>query len=35
MEAIKNAGHDGKISIALDVAASEFYDSKTGNYNMS
>jgi enolase len=35
MEAIQKSGHSGKIDIALDVAASEFYDSKTGNYNMS
>ena len=35
MEAIHKSGHFGKIDIALDVAASEFYDSKTGNYNMS
>jgi enolase len=35
MEAIKNAGHEGKIDIAIDVAASEFYDPKTKNYNMS
>ena len=26
MEAIHNSGHDGKIDIGLDVAASEFYD---------
>lgn len=35
MEAIHKAGHEGKIDIGLDVAASEFYDSKTGKYNMS
>ncbi len=35
MEAIKSAGHDGKIDIALDVAASEFFDGKTGKYNLS
>lgn len=35
MEAIKNSGHEGKIDIAVDVAASEFYDAKTKNYNMS
>lgn len=34
-EAIKNAGHEGKIDIGLDVAASEFYDAKSKNYNMS
>jgi len=35
MEAIKNAGHEGKIDIALDAAASEFYDGATKKYNMS
>ena len=35
LEAIQKAGHSGKIDIALDVAASEFYDSKTGKYNLS
>lgn len=35
MEAIRDAGHEGKIDIGLDVAASEFYDSKTHKYNMS
>jgi enolase len=35
MEAIQKSGHAGKIDIALDVAASEFFDSKTGNYNLS
>ena len=35
MEAIQKAGHSGKIDIGLDVAASEFFDSKTGNYNLS
>lgn len=35
MEAIQMSGHSGKLDIALDVAASEFYDAKTGNYNMS
>lgn len=34
-EAINNAGHTGKIDIALDVAASEFYDSKAKTYNLS
>jgi len=32
MAAIKNAGHDGKIKIAMDVAASEFY--KDGKYDL-
>lgn len=35
MEAIKSAGHEGKIEIALDVAASEFYDAKAKTYNLS
>lgn len=35
MEAIQKSGHAGKIDIALDVAASEFLDPKTGNYNLS
>ncbi len=35
MEAIQKSGHSGKIDIALDVAASEFFDSKTGKYNLS
>jgi len=35
MEAIASAGHTGKIDISLDAAASEFFDQKTGNYNMS
>lgn len=35
LEAIRTAGHEGKIDIAIDVAASEFYDEKTKTYNMS
>lgn len=35
MEAIQMSGHAGKIDIALDVAASEFFDAKTGKYNLS
>jgi enolase len=34
-EAIKNSGHEGRIQIGLDVAASEFYDAKTNSYNLS
>lgn len=34
MEAIKYAGHEGKIDVGLDVAASEFFDSKNKTYNM-
>lgn len=33
MEAIKNAGHEGKIKLAIDAAASEFY--KEGKYVLS
>lgn len=35
MEAIKNSGHEGRIEIGLDVAASEFYDKATNTYNLS
>ena len=35
MEAIKNSGHEGRIDIGLDVAASEFYDAETNTYNLS
>lgn len=35
MEAIKNSGHEGRIDIGLDVAASEFYDAKANTYNLS
>lgn len=34
-EAIKNSGHEGRIDIGLDVAASEFYDSKANKYNLT
>ncbi len=34
MEAIEKAGHQGKINIALDVAASEFYNQETKIYDM-
>ncbi|HIJ02568.1 phosphopyruvate hydratase [Candidatus Woesearchaeota archaeon] len=33
-EAIKKAGYKNKIKIAMDCAASEFYDPATGNYVM-
>lgn len=33
-EAISESGNEGKIGIAMDVAASEFYDSKTGKYDL-
>ena len=35
MEAIELAGHTGKIDLGTDIAASEFYDSKTNTYNLS
>lgn len=34
VEAIKKAGYNGKIKIAIDSAASEFYDEATGCYVM-
>ena len=34
MEAIKEAGYSGKIKLALDPAASEFYDEKSGKYRI-
>ncbi|MGV8141153.1 MAG: phosphopyruvate hydratase [Candidatus Woesearchaeota archaeon] len=34
VEAIKRAGYTGKVKVAIDAAASEFYDEKTGNYVM-
>jgi enolase len=34
VEAIKKAGYNGKVKIAIDAAASEFYDEKTQNYVM-
>merc|ERR1711881_744917 len=34
-EAIKNAGHEGKFKLAMDCAASEFYDKKEKKYNLS
>ena len=34
-EAIHNSGHEGKIKIGLDVAASEFYDAEANTYNLS
>jgi len=33
-EAIKKAGYEGKIKIALDVASSEFYKSDEGKYDL-
>merc|ERR1719359_2025394 len=34
MEAIQKSGHAGKVKIATDVAASEFYDAETKTYNL-
>jgi len=34
MEAIKDAGHTSKVKLAMDVAASEFYDSDGQTYNL-
>jgi enolase len=33
--AIKNAGYTGKVKIGMDCAASEFYDDKSGKYNLA
>lgn len=35
MEALHNSGHEGKVDIGLDVAASEFYIPETKSYNFS
>lgn len=35
MEALKDSGHEGKVDIGLDVAASEFYDPVAKTYNFS
>ncbi len=34
MKAIKESGYSGKIKLALDCAASEFYDEKNGEYRI-
>lgn len=34
VEAIEAAGYTGKIEIGMDVAASEFYDAETKNYDL-
>jgi len=34
-EALHLSGHEGKVKIGLDVAASEFYDAKKKTYNFS
>jgi enolase len=33
-DAIKSAGYAGKVSLAMDVAASEFYNKEDGTYNL-
>ena len=35
MEALHISGHEGKVDIGLDVAASEFYDAEKKTYNFS
>lgn len=35
MEALHISGHEGKVDIGLDVAASEFYNPKDKTYNFS
>jgi enolase len=35
MEALHDSGHEGKVDIGLDVAASEFYDPVAKTYNFS
>lgn len=34
MDAIKDAGHSGKVKLAMDVAASEFYVAEDQTYNL-
>jgi len=34
MDAIKDAGHSGKVKIAMDIAASEFYIAEDKTYNL-
>merc|ERR1712226_875808 len=34
MDAINKAGHGEKVKLGMDVAASEFYDKETGNYDL-
>merc|ERR1712187_318207 len=34
MDAIKDAGHTGKIKLAMDIAAAEFYESENKKYNL-
>ena len=34
-EALKNSGHEGRVDLGLDVAASEFFDPVKKTYNFS
>merc|ERR1719230_2284717 len=34
MEAIKKSGHESKVKVGTDVAASEFYDADTKKYDL-
>ena len=34
MAAIKNSGHQDKVELAMDVAASEFYSKDNNNYDL-
>merc|ERR1740122_958641 len=34
MDAIEDAGHSGKVKIAMDIAASEFYVKEDETYNL-
>merc|ERR1719482_1661558 len=34
MDAIKDAGHDGKVKLAMDIAAAEFYVAEDKTYNL-
>ncbi len=35
VEAIAKAGYEGKVKIAMDVAASEFHVASSGNYDLN
>jgi len=34
MEAIEKAGHQGKVELGMDVAASEFFDHEHNSYDL-